>query len=197
VPPDTTKEQFRMMLQNVLAERLKLSVHRETKELPVYALTVTRDGPKMKLAPDVPRPTTQPWPRPPSPLKLGPDGFPVVPMPPSGISRIFYGDHIRIIGEGKTMHDVADQLTIVFQRPVKDETTLTAKYDFTLNFTPEGTQYGSRSTAGAGSSDESDPGIFIDIFSAVQKQLGLKVESKKGPIEMIVVDHAVRTPTPN
>jgi len=54
MPPETTKEQFRSMLQNLLAERFKLTIHRETKELPMYSLAVARNGPKMKESEPVP-----------------------------------------------------------------------------------------------------------------------------------------------
>src|SRR5271165_4347402 len=80
MPPETTKEQFRVMLQNLLAERFKLTVHRETKELPMYSLVVAKNGPKMKESAEMPAPTETPdAPPPPPPLpsqpKMGPDGF--------------------------------------------------------------------------------------------------------------------------
>src|SRR5580704_8066321 len=72
MPPDTTKEQFRAMLQNLLAERFKMTVHRETKELPMYSLTVAKSGPKMKEAAEVPAPKEDAETAPPPPLPSQP-----------------------------------------------------------------------------------------------------------------------------
>jgi uncharacterized protein (TIGR03435 family) len=86
MPPDTTKEQFRVMLQNLLAERFKLTIHWETKELPVYSLVVNKGGPKLNesepSAPVDPDAPPQPLPPGPSQPKIGPDGFPISQCPP-------------------------------------------------------------------------------------------------------------------
>jgi uncharacterized protein (TIGR03435 family) len=83
MPPETTKEQFRVMLQNLLAERFGLKVHHETKELPMYSLVVAKGGPKMKESavppPDSGEPATPPPLPQPGQLKMGADGFPVLP----------------------------------------------------------------------------------------------------------------------
>jgi uncharacterized protein (TIGR03435 family) len=194
MPPDTTKERFRAMLQNLLSDRFKLQIRRETretKEQRTYSLVVTINGPKMKesieTAPqhvEDPRPDRQP-------KKLGEDGFPVSPNVPAGRAGMFsvIGTHgLRLVGQQQTMHDLADNLSTLLRRPVSDATALTAKYDFTLTFalpTPSGL-------------DTQQP----DIFSAVQSQLGLKlVESRQkvpmDPMEVIVIDHIEKTPTEN
>src|SRR6185312_4345924 len=81
MPPETTKEQFRVMLQNLLAERFKVAIHRESKELPAYVLTVGKGGPKMKESDPVATAAdgdpSLPPPPPPSPPAMGPDGFPM------------------------------------------------------------------------------------------------------------------------
>jgi uncharacterized protein (TIGR03435 family) len=75
MPPDTTKEQFRAMLQNLLAERFKMTVHRETKELPMYSLVVAKGGPKMKEAAELPAPKDEgDAPPPPSPVPSQDEG---------------------------------------------------------------------------------------------------------------------------
>jgi len=104
----------------------------------------------------------------------------------------------RVIFQRQTMQDLAEELPTRFlpgfgplvSRPVKDETGLKGKYDFTLTFGPEGAL-----RATASSQPETSP--LPDIYAAIQSQLGLKLEPKNGPVELIVVDHAERTPTGN
>ena len=227
MPPDTTMEQFRTMLQNLLAERFKLAMHRETKELPMYALVVAKYGPKMKESGDAP-PVKEgdadaPLPPPlPSQPKIGPDGFPVLPAPPAGRGGMFMmmmPGRARLSGEHQTIQDLATRLTSQLGRPVTDATGLKGKYDITLTFSTEGMNGpmgpmgpgptmlavappGGGPPGGAGAGGAA--GVFVpegeappDIFAAVQQQLGLKLESKKGPVEMIVVDHVEKTPTEN
>ena len=145
MPPDTTKEQFRIMLQNLLAERFKLTVHHEKKELPMYSLTVAKGGPKLKESePDAPGTDMDappaPPPLPPGPPKIGPDGFPQLPAPMGGRGGMFMmmmPGRARVMAQKQTMQDLANRLTSQLNRPVIDNTGLTAKYDFTLTFAPD------------------------------------------------------------
>jgi len=214
LPPDTTKEQFQVMLQNLLAERFKLAVHRENKELPMYALVVAKGGPKMKesVAVQPPKDGEDGGPPLPSRPQMGPDGFPALPELAGrpGIFNIMMNGRARMIAHQQTMQDLAGQLTNQLNRPVKDETGLKAKYDFVVTFEPEpmGGRMGmlppppppppaaageGRGGAPAATADEPLP----NIYAAVQSQLGLKLEPKKGPVELIVIDHAEKTPTEN
>ncbi len=216
MPPDTTKEQFCAMLQNLLAERFKLAIHRETKELPMYSLVVAKGGPKMKEAAEIPAPKDDgdaAPPPPPLPMqpKIGADGFPVLPQLAGrgGLFMIMMNGRARFIGQQQTMQDLAKILTNQLSRPVTDATALKAKYDFTLTFSPEGMNGpmgplpppppppggGGGGGAPAAGLPEAEP--LLDIFGAVQAQLGLKLEPKKGPVEMIVIDHIEKTPTEN
>jgi uncharacterized protein (TIGR03435 family) len=225
MPPETTKEQFRIMLQNLLAERFKLAVHRETKELPMYAMTVVKGGLKMKESEPVapPKEDTDGGPSlPPLPSqpKMGPDGFPVLPLPGGGRGGIFMmmmPGRARLIGQQQTMQDLANRLTGQLNLPVNDNTGLTAKYDFTLTFSPEGMggpmgpmgglgvmvgappppPGGAGAGAGAPATSLPEAESLPDIFRAVKEQLGLALEKKKGPVELIVVDHMEKTPTEN
>ena len=214
LPPDTTKEQFRVMLQNLLAERFKLAIHRETKELPMYSLVVVKGGPKMKESREVPSPKEGDDSAPgfPSQPKIGPDGFPLLPQLAGhpGIFNIMMPGRARLIAQQQTMQDLANRLTNDLSRPVKDETGLTAKYDFTLTYEPEPRPgllgpmppppppppaEGGGAPASAPPVPDREP--LPNIFAAVQLELGLKLEPKKGPVELIVVDHAEKTPTEN
>lgn len=194
MPPDTTREQFRAMLRNLLAERFKLAVHRETRELPIYALAVARNGPKLKESADVPYDSSPP-PPPSGPPKPGPDGFPPA-TEVAGHRGIFnavspVGDRYCLICQQQSMQDLASELASRYQRPVEDETGLTARYDFAVTFTPD--EYWWRKAGPVQA--ETEP--FPDFFAAIQAQLGLKLDSKKGPAEVVVVDHAEKTPTGN
>ena len=117
MPPETTKEQFRAMLQNLLAERFKLAIHRETKELPMYSLVVAKNGPKMKASES--RPAGQgrrqsdasaPFAAP----KIGPDGFPTLPSSAAeraGLFLMMMPGRARLVGRQQTMLDLANRLT--------------------------------------------------------------------------------------
>ena len=228
MPPDTTKEQFRIMLQNLLAERFKLTVHHEKKELPMYSLVVAKGGPKMKESePDAPGTDMEAPPAPPplplGPPKIGPDGFPQLPAPMGGRGGMFMmmmPGRARVMAQKQTMQDLANRLTGQLNRPVIDNTGLTAKYDFTLTFAPDSTngplgpggpggglmvavdRPGGR--GGPGGGPGGNESVFIPdgdppqpLFGAVQSQLGLKLEPKKGDVDIVVVDRMEKTPTEN
>jgi uncharacterized protein (TIGR03435 family) len=175
--PDTTKDQFRVMLQHLLADRFKMKAHRETKQLPVYSLVVAKGGPKLqgKAAPPAPQ------------SKPGPDGR-TLPAP-TGPVMMMTGRG-RILARQQSMRDLANFLTIQVGAPVTDGTALTEKYDFTLTYSPEGLN-------GPASASGSDNPDAPTLFAAVQAQLGLKLESRQGPVELVVIDHIEKTPTGN
>jgi uncharacterized protein (TIGR03435 family) len=223
MPPETTKEQMAIMLQNLLADRFKLTIHRETKELPMYTMVVGKGGPKMKESvvppPAPPSEDKDATPPPPpallagrGPLKMGPDGFPVLPLPNNGgrggMFTMMMPNRARLTAQQQTMQDLASNLTNLLNRPVTDATELKAKFDFTLTYSPEGLNgpMGLRPPmpppppGGEGARKLEDSADFEtpqDLFTAIQSQLGLKLEPKKGPVELIVVDHMEKTPTEN
>jgi uncharacterized protein (TIGR03435 family) len=221
MPPNTTPERFRGMLQNLLLKRFKLALHRETKEVPGYALIPARNGPKLAEsvrvpaaqnagAPDSPAgpvaPPSPAGPVAPPQFKLDRDGFPILPPGAgAGLLQFVVAHRARLVGQQQTMRELADRLAYLLSRPVTDATTLTGKYDFTLTFAAEGTALGrgpsavpppppGGDAAVAGAAEAETP---PDIFTAVQSQLGLRLEPKKGSVEMIVIDHIDRTPVEN
>ena len=196
MPVDTSKEQFNEMLRNLTRERFQLQFHVETKDVTGYALTVTRSGSKMKRSEEVITPvdaaansglTRQ----------IGPDGFPVVPSytGPGFRATAMMGERARMSGQQKTMQDLADTLGQMLNSRVSDATGLTAKYDITLTFAghlgPGGVAPADASTVA------SDPAGLADLFGALQSQLGLKLEPKKVPVTVMVVDHMERVPAGN
>ena len=183
VPTGTTKEQFAAMLQNLLADRFKLEVHRESREIQLYEVTVAKNGPKFKEAAPPP-PAGSPDAAPaPGPLKLDPEGYPVI-GPRGGAA--FVRDKARLYYPDMTIAMLAAQLSGQLRGPVADATGLTGKYEISLYW----------SAARLGAPADSTP-AGPDLKQALQEQLGLRVESKKGPVEFLIVDHAEKTPTEN
>lgn len=212
VPHGTSAEQKWAMLQNLLADRFQLKVHREKKDLPAYALEVAKGGPKLEQHVDAPEDAAGG----PSPdrssgnsratqrFRMRPDG---TPKPLGGRFGIMLGMG-RMIVNAATLGDVADLLSRMLGKPVVDETGLTAKYDFMLQWTPEPGEgpmlpigkMMAREDAGAGS-DGNGRDAAVDSLPplpvALQQQLGLRLEPKRLPLDVIVVDHAEKAPTEN
>ena len=169
------------MLQTLLADRFKLTVHRETKELPIYSLVVAKGGSKLHEA------------------KPG-DTYPNGIKAPDGRSAPT-GAHLMRMGRGELtaqslgMEQIAHLLTQQTGRTVVDNTGLKGNYDFTLHWTPdESSPTLNGPGAGPDSSTSSESGP--SIFTAIQEQLGLKLESQKGSVEILVIDH-VEKPSEN
>ncbi|MES1258013.1 MAG: TIGR03435 family protein [Acidobacteriota bacterium] len=155
VPPD----RMRRMLQRLLAERFRIASHREIREMPLYALTVRKNGPRLRES--------------------------------SG-----EGEAVMTIGEGSfifkhtSMQDFADDLSslrMLEGRPVFDKTEIHGRFDFQLRF--------------ADTTNEMRRGVAEDdgpsVFELLQRQLGLNLEAGKGPVEVLVIDHAERVPAAN
>jgi uncharacterized protein (TIGR03435 family) len=179
----TTKEQFLLMKQNLLIERFKLAYHREKKEMLVYELVVAKGGPKMKesagpLDPDE-RPARM------TERKTDAEGFPVLPPGRAPMMMVMAGGHATARHVAETMDEFAVSLSYQVHKPVTDATGLTGKYDFTLNWIAEG--------AAPSTGDDTGP----TLFRALPEQLGLRLEAKKGMVEVLVVDHVEKTPTEN
>ena len=165
------------MFQALLADRFKLKVHPETREQPVYALVIAKNGPKLTEA------------------KSG-DTY------PNGIKDAFDGhtgpgvvnsSKHRIAGQAIPISTLVMILTQTVDRTVMDKTALTGKYDLKLDWTPETAASTSPGTDSAvPPPDDSGP----SIFTAIQDQLGLKLEPAKAQVEVLVIDH-VEQPSPN
>ncbi len=189
VPPGATQEQVNVMLQNLLAGRFNLVVHRETRELPFYELTVAKNGLKMKPYVEDPNgPKFEP-----GKITLDKNGG---PMPPPGGLMITMSSGKRRIVASKQRVGGTPGLVATLQpqlgRPVVDKTGLDGYYDYTLEFSLEGA-----SAAVPGQQQTSSDSDAPDLGTAVEEQLGLKLTAKKGPVEVLVVDSGNETPTEN
>jgi uncharacterized protein (TIGR03435 family) len=158
---NSTREQVRQRVQALLADRFKLVVRRETREAPVFELVVAKGGHKLK--------------------EYTGDG-------PGGIRGSRPGE---LIAERASLSGLVVNLTGMVGRPVIDRTGLNGRYDFKLEWTPE-MLGGGKGPGGPGEKvDPSGPEFGGgSIFSALQEQLGLKLESKKGPVEYILIQSA-------
>jgi len=209
MPPGTSKEQFRLMLQGLLADRFQLMVHRETRELAGYNLVVTDRGPKMKESAELLPPVEDG--APPPPLALGVDGYFVPPKRRGVFFQFTEVPNGRAVFRQVTMQELASTLQRQMKRPVSDATGLTARYDFKLDYSTQGLDMGrgripvspgdrayqNDSTASNGPADAHLPYVAPGLLSALPSQLGLKLESKRVPVETLVIDHVVRNPIAN
>ena len=185
-----TAEQINLMLQSLLADRFKLAAHRETRQLPVFALVLSKagkTGPQLTPHADDPTCYDPSAGGPPAPqLRPGAD---LLPAPCVGIYRL--GNVIR--GKKTTMDAFAANLSGAAGRTVINLTGLNGTFDLALAFTPA-TPPGVQPSPNASAAD--DPSAPPDIFTALQEQLGLKLEAQTGPVDVLVIDH-VEEPSPN
>lgn len=197
MPRDTTGDQFREMLRNLITDRFGLKYHTEARGGTNYILVVAKNGPKMKESADQTEGVLGP---PPSedapPLVMTPYGFPIEP-PRAGswcMGVAGPGGRRERVCQQKTMKEFAEDLR-GGKMNVTDATGLTARYDFTLAFSV-GTEPSSAlgSSVPQGTPEAAD---LPDIFGALQSQLGLRLEPSKTPMEVMVVDHIEKTPTRN
>jgi bla regulator protein BlaR1 len=174
---DEEGAQLRLMLQSLLADRFKLTLHHDTKELPIYALVVAKNGSKLHESAATPDDAAPPGP----PTPGG-------PQPRHSIRMMGRGD-LSINAESLDMF--TDLLSHQLGLLIVNKTGLKGNYDFKLKWTPDegqGQMPGGPPGDAAPPPDASGP----TIFTALQEQLGLKLESQKGPMDTIVIDHVER-----
>jgi uncharacterized protein (TIGR03435 family) len=192
MPLDTTREQFNVMLRNLLTDRLGLKAHWAMQQIDTYALVVTKGGPKFRTAaPDSPQASGDTS-KDSGPDKAGPNGFPI-PPPGNGPWRgAAPGGKIGLRGHNETVAELASAIgSQTLGAPMTDATGLTGKYDYTIFWSMSATTAARRGTQTI--DDPDGP----SIFDAVQDQLGLKIEKRTGPVQMLVVDHVEKKPTEN
>ncbi|HEY4363612.1 MAG TPA: TIGR03435 family protein [Bryobacteraceae bacterium] len=165
--------QMLAMLKSLLADRFHLTLHHETKQLPVYDLVVARRGLKMKPSKD-----QSPWA---GDFPNGsPDGRPTTGGGPSELAPG------RLAGKAVPMTIIVNLLAGPLGRPVVNKTGLTGRFDLDLRYTPGSGQAPSGDTA-----PDDDPRT-ASLFTSLQEQLGLKLEPSKGPVDVLVIDHIER-----
>jgi uncharacterized protein (TIGR03435 family) len=182
--PNTDPKQEWLMWQTLLAQRFKLRLHRETREFPIYSLTAAKSGFKLPAA-----------------REAGCVSFPPGTKPHYVPGKVDCGYVSGPIGgytigplhiEGRKVHmaDLIRELAFMLDRPVLDKTEFTGEFDLHLSFTPDEALAGLPGFGGP-----ADPNL-PNIFAALEEQLGLQLVPAKGPVEVLVIDHAER-PTEN
>ncbi len=156
LPTEPARHQKQLMVQALLADRFQFKAHQETRQLPVYALVIAKDGPKFK------------------------------PSEINGTTIDTGRTRLHVAGSDDTISILARELAHVLGRVVLNQTGLSGRYDLSLRWTPDD------ATVLAASSPDALPGIF----TAIQEQLGLKLESTKGPVPVLVID-GVEMPSAN
>ncbi|MDR3698073.1 MAG: TIGR03435 family protein [Candidatus Sulfopaludibacter sp.] len=217
IPPGTTKEQYRLMIQKLLTDRFKMTFHREEKEHAAYALVVGKGGPKFKesdpndtsgFAPmmmrgpdgDVRASAPPPPPPPPGGAGRGPDAGPGRGGGGRGGMMMMGPGHLQAKKMG--IDGLANMLSNITGKPVIDQTELKGSYDFTLDYAPETGEGGPMMMApppggGEGRGPMASEPAGLNIYAAVQQELGLKLEPKKLPVENIIIDGIGKVPSEN
>jgi len=176
IPDGVPKEEIPAMLRTLLEERFKLKFHRETKEMPIYELVVAKGGPKMDVSKDAG-----------GRARMGMEG---------------HGDGVMHASvSSATMANFSDMLARWVDRPVIDKTGLKETFDFKLDLSMQDlagmkgamvVMHGGPAAGGPAP----DEGAAGSLFSSIQK-IGLKLESKKAPVDLLLVDSAERVPVEN
>ena len=184
---NVTKDQMRLMVQSLLAERFHLAAHFETREVPVFALTLAKPGkPGPKLIPHAYGP---PCDRPGASPGRGMAGFPPACGALAAIRKPDSG--LMLVGDRDvTMEVLAGSFSVIplrLGRPVIDRTGLQGSFDFTLEWAPEANGP-PRPDGGAAPPEPAGP----TALEALHDQLGLKLEGTKGPVRILVIDQVER-----
>jgi uncharacterized protein (TIGR03435 family) len=154
-------QQMRLLMQDALVERFGLKFHTDQREMSAYALSVAKGGPKLTLTADQPS----------SPGNFSFRGLGQLTVTNSTMNNFCHG-----------------MQGAVMDKPVLDKTGLTERYDFNLNWTPDQSQFASFG-AHIPSPNPDDPNALPSLYTALQEQLGLKMEATRAKVDVMVIDH--------
>ncbi len=177
VPKGSTREQLNQMLAVLLTDRFKLQIHWELREVRGYVLSISTDGPKLKVYPaaSAPAETT-------GEKAGGVDGRRQAPT-------VYIGylpdGQTRFVFTAAPISRLVDLIARWSKRPVLDKTGLQGRYDFSLDYTPDGAERSPGDAVGSPS------------LSAAVQEIGLRLETKRSEVRYLVVDHFEKTPISN
>lgn len=176
-PPRTTEDEARVLCQSLLAERFGLILHREQRELPIYALVRGKGSPKLRKGSEAHDSNSE-------------------EAPVRAVTSKLSEGHVE--SPKASLSWLAETLTRRLGRPVVDETGIRGEYFISLDWMPDP---GDPPIFPGGKTPPpgyvSDPTAGPSIFTAIHDQLGLKLEARKGMVDVLVIDHIERTPTEN
>ena len=159
-PGAPSDKQWKGMLQKLMADRFQLKFHREKKEMSAYVLAVAKNGPKLTKS----------------------DGD------PNGLPGLFFHNLGQLYVQNATMEDFTHLMqSAVLDRPVVDQTGIKGRWNFVLKWTPDESQFGGLGMKVPPPSNAAD--APPPLFTAIQEQIGLKLEAMKAPVEVLVLDH--------
>jgi uncharacterized protein (TIGR03435 family) len=164
-PGQPNVDQMKMMIQKLLADRFQLKFHFEKRELSVYAITIAKTGAKITKSQDDPK-----------------------ALPGWNFGRSASGTTFTF--RNSPLSQVAALLQNSLDKPVVDHSGLSERYDFTVTFTPDPAQ--AAMLGGPPPPAANNPDAAPDLFTAFQQQLGLKLESTKAPVDVMVIDKVGR-----
>jgi uncharacterized protein (TIGR03435 family) len=161
-----TAEQVRIMVRKLLADRFQLKFHHDKRELSAFVLTVGKDGPKLRPA--------------------QPNGnLHGIGMQPAKTGTLLFANNAPITAFTSFLQ------SLVFDRPVVDQTGLTGRYDLTVTFTPDDSLFNGRPLGFPKPDEGVEPAP--GLFDAIQQQLGLKLTKEKAQVDVLAIDHVERT----
>jgi len=168
IPAGVARDQLPQMFQALLADRFKLELHRERKEMPAYELVVAKNGPKLQKAESA-----------------------------GGLGGGSNAGHIHVSGRA-SMPQLADYLSLRLGRPVLDQTGIDGAYVVAMDWVQDSTDApGTLAGQPGGPADAASGAIGPSLFTSLQEQLGLKLVAGRLPVEILVIDHVERVPTAN
>ena len=189
IPAGTTKEQFQVMMRNLLAERFGLKLHHETREFKSYNLVIARGGPKLQLSTlaEAQNATVSAAPG----ADRDQDGFPVLNHPGASTNFTNRADGVpvaRMVAKTQPVSVLLSPLGSELKGKVADQTGLTGLYDFRLEYTP----FVLQQAASSANAELETPSLVTAI-----KSLGLSVADTKTPQDVLVIDHVEKVPSEN
>ena len=199
IPPGTTKQQFQLMLINLLTERFHMAVHREMREVRGYELTIARNGPRLKKSSVTDSTLADEHPAPPIIKDLG-DGNLRLDSP-GMVWRPIFGARVQsfhLMARAQTLPDLARMLGPMMRSYIVDKTSLAGRYDFTLDFSvdPNGSPGAPLPSNVSGAPDIPDNSASY-VLDSVQAQLGLKLQPAKVLVATVTVDSVDNAPAEN
>ena len=198
-PAGATQDQLPEMLQALLTERFKLTLHKDSQDRPIYAMVVGKNGPKLKPAEvQTDNAANPPAAGPPSAgTALRPGG----PVPRGNMMLMMDPSGMHFKAAAVTLAQLAEAISRFTERPVQDMTGIEGQYEFDMTFTPEVTRGMPRMMGpppGAGGDRPADaPAERAESIVDAVQHYGLKMEPRKSAVDILTIDHIERTPTEN
>ena len=190
IPPGVTREQFYVMIQNLLAERFGMVAHKAMQEMAVYEFVATKDGPRVTPVekPPAANPAATPSRLDRSGLPKDKDGWPILPADAVGMFTALVRPYGRYMFRAQPMSALWEFLRMFFDRPLVDTTGLTGLYNYDVTV---------KQGSSGDTQEEKSANSRLSLIAGLESSLGLKLVSAKRSVEVIVIDRINKKPTEN